>query len=60
MKPICLQCQHNCTPQGEKKIQGCIANKPKSICWCNANGGRAITKKYSKCPYFLKKEGDGE
>jgi len=47
---ICKTCIHNCTIRKDK--QPIIANKPKAICWCNANGGRAITKKYTQCKYY--------
>ena len=50
MKSICQQCIHNCTVRKDK--QGCISNKPKAICWCNANGGRVVIKKYSQCVHF--------
>lgn len=51
---ICASCRHNCgkTPMVERN--------PKGVCWCNANCGRVITKKYKQCnlyePYMNQKE----
>ena len=47
---ICKTCRHNCT-KGKNKPP-IIANKPNVICWCNAESGRAITKKYKTCKFY--------
>lgn len=47
---ICKDCIHNCNPKGKKPP--IIINKPNAICWCNAQGGRAITKKYKQCKFY--------
>ena len=53
MKTICTKCKHNMSRDfGGKRNQPVIKNKPKAVCWCNANGGRVITKKYAKCKFF--------
>ena len=48
---ICKTCKHNCTKGKRPPI---IANKPNAICWCNAEYGRAITKKYKQCKNYEK------
>lgn len=52
---ICKSCIHNCNPK--EKRPPIIANKPNAICWCNAQGGRAITKKYKQCKFYEPKGG---
>lgn len=46
---VCNDCRHNC---GKIPI---VERKPKAICWCNANGGRAIIKKYKHCDLYESK-----
>jgi transposase-like protein len=58
MKPICTECNHNMSRDfGGKRNQPTIKNKPKAVCWCSANGGRMITKKYMQCKFFEMQEG---
>ena len=52
---ICKTCKHNCNPKTKDKPP-IIANKPNAICWCNAESGRAITKKYKQCKFYESKE----
>lgn len=47
---ICKNCIHNC---GNPPISN---KKPNAICWCNAEYGRAITKKYKECKNYKEKE----
>lgn len=48
---ICKTCKHNCTSQKGKKPP-IILNNPHAICWCNAESGRIITKKYKHCKFY--------
>lgn len=58
MKTICTKCKHNMSRDfGGKRNQPVLKNKPKAVCWCNASGGRVITKKYAKCKSFEVREG---
>lgn len=52
---ICKTCRHNCTKGNNKPP--IIANNPKAICWCNAENGRVITKKYKVCKFYEPEEG---
>lgn len=46
---ICNSCRHNCgkTPM--------VTRNSKGICWCNADCGRVITKKYKQCDLYKPK-----
>lgn len=51
MKIWCKLCRHNCNgPKNQKPP--IIENNPHAICWCNAESGRVITKKYKKCKFY--------
>ena len=49
---ICKSCRHNCNHLKDKKKMPILANKPHAICWCNAENGRVINKKYKKCKFY--------
>lgn len=52
MTTVCKTCRHNCNPKGKNKKPPLIANNSHAICWCNAEGGRLITKKYKQCKFY--------
>lgn len=50
---LCKTCKHNCNPKGKgARKPPIIANNPHAICWCSAESGRVITKKYTKCKFY--------
>lgn len=51
MKVLCKTCRHNCSGINNQKPP-VIANNPHAICWCNAENGRVITKKYKACKFY--------
>ena len=51
MKVLCKTCKHNCNGINNQKPP-VIANNPHAICWCNAENGRVITKKYKACKFY--------
>lgn len=54
MKEICKTCKYNCNHGKDKPP--IIANKPNAVCWCSAEGGRVITKKYKQCKFYAVRE----
>ena len=46
IKGLCKTCRH-ATPY----YKGSDDGKPTAI-WCNANGGRKLSKGYTICPYY--------
>lgn len=50
-KNICKNCVHNCG-------RGPIVARKNGVCWCNAEYGRVITKKYTQCDNYKEVNND--